>query len=150
MSSIGLATTLQARGFLLRVEAGSLRVTPKSALTSADREVIRAHLPALIACLSPQGVTGARSDLNHEHAVVEACELWDAQEAVRLMTNADAVVNRLGVDGRSPEISQAAVRVVAAYAIRDLETLRFACSEMEVAARRSAGPLTVENHDHGG
>lgn len=119
MSASTLVAALRARGFSLRVDAGSLRVTPKSSLTPSDRIAIRAELPALIKDLSPG-------------------EPWDQTEANRLMVAADSLVERLEVEGRHPEIDSAASMVRSANAARDLETVRLACSEFEAVVRAVA------------
>jgi hypothetical protein len=46
MNPAVLVADLRGRGFALTVAAGSLRVSPASTLTPADREAIRADLPA--------------------------------------------------------------------------------------------------------
>jgi hypothetical protein len=119
MTPSALVGSLRARGFTLTVVSGSLRVAPASALTAGDREAIRAGLPALIAALAP-------------------AEPWDTKAAVRLMESADGLVERLGVDGTRPEVTAAAAMVTSACAARDMETLRFACREFEIAVRQVA------------
>jgi len=94
-------------------------VTPKSSLTPDDYDAIRAILPAMIAALS-------RGDS------------WDQAEANRLMIEADALVEHWGVEGQCPEIVNAAAMVVSANATKDMETLRFACSEFELVVRNVA------------
>jgi hypothetical protein len=141
VSTATLVERLRERGFTFAVEGRAVRVRPASALTQGDRAAIRAELPALLAFLAAPGraVAGNLPDSATEHAAELACgELWDPCEAARLMADADAVVERLGVDGRHPEITQAAARVVAAHATRDLETVRFACSEFVAVVRTLA------------
>src|SRR5262249_6429101 len=105
-----------------------------SKLTPADREALRAHLPALFAELAAgQGGTPTGPS-------------WDGAEAVRLMARADGLVERLGIDGRHPDVAAAASMVVSAHATRDLETVRFAVGEFTrlvwaiAAAGTEAGP----------
>ena len=114
-----LITHLRARGFTLTIVAGSLRVRPASTLTQDDRDAIRGGLPALIAALT-------------------VGEPWDGREAIRLMSDADALVEQLGMSGRHPAIQNAAAVVSSAYATRDLETVRFACSAFAVTVRELA------------
>jgi hypothetical protein len=111
-----LIASLRARGFRLAVVDGSLRVSPASALTPRDREAIRATLPAVLTTLG-------------------VIEPWDGETALRLMEEADARLERSGVDGNRPEIAAAAAVVVSAHATRDMETLRFALSEFLHAVR---------------
>ncbi len=119
MTASALITSLRARGFRLAVVNGSLRVSPASAITSGDREAIRAVLPALLATLCD-------------------VEPWDGETARRLMESADALVGRLGVDGTRPEIADAVAVVVSAHATKDMETLRLAVTEFAVVVRRFA------------
>ena len=66
---------------------------------------------------------------------------WNSEEASRLMSDADTLVERLGANGTNPEVRAVAALVASAYATRDVETLRFACAEFQAAVRRlSAGP----------
>ena len=139
MSTAALVERLRARGFTFVVEDRAVRIRPASALTAADRQAIQADLPALVALLAQTDGAGGHSDSTTEHVVAVASrEPWDAREAARLMAAADAVVERLGVDGRSPEISQAAARVLSALATQDLESVRIACGEFEIAVRAEA------------
>src|SRR5262245_16678586 len=102
-----LLADLARRGFTVRAVAGSISVIPASRLTPGDREAIRERRAELLAILSP-------------------AEPWDQKTAIRLMSDADDLVGRLGVDGRHPEITDAAAVVTSALATRDLETVRFA------------------------
>ena len=54
------------------------------------------------------------------------------------MESADALVERLGVNGSRPEVTAAAAMVVSAHATRDMETLRFAVAEFTAIVRRLA------------
>lgn len=56
---------------------------------------------------------------------------WDQREALRLIEDADALVERFGVSGTISEVRAAAGAVSSAFATRDLETLRRACAEFE-------------------
>ena len=114
-----LLSNLARRGFTLRAASGRLSVSPATALTAADREAIRERRNELLAIVS-QG------------------EAWNPQVAIRLMDDADALVERLGVDGRDPTITGAAALVCSAYALRDMETVRFACRDLEVVVRKLA------------
>ena len=66
---------------------------------------------------------------------------WNPDEAVRLMTATDALVERSGTSGTDPAVRAAAALVASAYKLRDMETLQFARAEFEAAVRgRSVGP----------
>jgi hypothetical protein len=107
------------RGFAFRAVADRLRISPASALTTADREVIRERRTELLAILTPAAT-------------------WNQEEAIRLMHEADSLVEQLGVSGRHPAVADAAAMVVSAFATRDMETVRFAVSEFAVVVRRVA------------
>jgi len=125
MNPAALVVDLRSRGFTLLVADGSLRVSPASALTSSARVAIRADLPALITHRAPG-------------------EVWDQGEAIRLMYDADTLVDQLEVDGTLPDVAAAASVVAGAFATLDIETVRFAvgeftvlvCSLWSAAARR--------------
>jgi hypothetical protein len=119
MTPPALLTDLAARGFTVRAILGSISVTPASALRQEDRDAIRASRAGLLAILSP-------------------AEPWDSATAIRLTEAADALVGRLGVDGRHPDVQAAAGVVVSALAARDLETVRFAVAEFVAAVRAAA------------
>jgi hypothetical protein len=51
------------------------------------------------------------------------------------MSDADSLVERLGIGGRHPAVRDAAAMVTSAHATRDMETLRFAVSEFTVVVR---------------
>jgi hypothetical protein len=116
MTAPAILVDFARRGFTLRAVAGRLSVSPASALTSTDRDTIRRRRNELLSILAPG-------------------EPWDQQAAIRLMLDADALVERLGVDGRHPAISDTAAAVASAYRMRDLETLRFAVAEFEATVR---------------
>ena len=65
-------------------------------------------------------------------------EPWDEREARVLVGACRASVIRLGVDTEDPELAAAAAVVTSAMATRDMETVRFACSEFAVAIREVA------------
>jgi len=54
------------------------------------------------------------------------------------MADADALVERSGVDGRAPTIRDAAAVVFSAYLTRDMETLRYALAEFALVVRQLA------------
>src|SRR5262245_34205532 len=56
-------------------------------------------------------------------------EPWNPAEACRLTAEVNALVGDLGLDGRDPEVADAAAVVASAYRTRDMETVRFACGE---------------------
>ncbi len=119
MTPPALLSGLRRRGFTVRVIDGSISVIPASRLSSADRQAIRECRDNLLAILTP----GAP---------------WDTATALRLMNAADALVERLGVDGRHPKVAAAAAVVTSAHATRDMETLRFAVAEFTAVVRRIA------------
>jgi hypothetical protein len=119
MTPPGLLADLAARGFTVRAVLGSISVAPASALRPEDRDALRASRAGLLAILSP-------------------AEPWDSATAIRLTAAADALVGRLGVDGRHPDVADAASMVASAFATCDWETVRFAVGEFVVAARAAA------------
>jgi hypothetical protein len=116
MTAPALLTEFARRGLTLRAVAGRLSVSPATALTVNDREVIREHRDELLAVLSP-------------------VEPWNLAMAIRLMHDADALVEQLGVSGRHPAIADAAAMVTSAHATRDMETIRFAVAEFALFVR---------------
>ena len=66
-------------------------------------------------------------------------EPWNGMKAVRLMSDLDDLVERLGVQGDDPSLREPALMVMSAYKTRDMETVRFACSEFEAQVRTLAG-----------
>ena len=121
MSASELVDALRARGVTLSVANGRLEVRPASALTDPDRALIRVHVTDLLAALNP--TTG---------------EPWNAAVARRLMYDADTLVGQLGVDGRHPEVTNAAARAVNVSATRDLPALRLAVARFGAIVRRIA------------
>jgi hypothetical protein len=71
-------------------------------------------------------------------AALSSGRSWDTAVAIRLMNDADALVERLGVDGNHPEVTAVAEAVVRAHATRNMGTLRFAVAEFGVVVRRLA------------
>ena len=136
------------RGFTLRVVAGGLSVAPAAALTLDDRAAIRARRDELLALLS---VPDGRPT---DGPATRPGEPWNVRVALKLMADADGLVERLGVDGRHPVIVDAAALVVSAYQTHDLETVRFAVTEFVVAvrerARRAAERTSAEVSPHAG
>jgi hypothetical protein len=127
MNAATLIHDLRSRGFSLAAVKGSLQVRPAANLTPADRAAIRAQLAELLAEVTP-GCTFPLMRLSGRVA-------WDQGEALRLLFEADELVERLGVSGRHPEIAAAAAVVDSALATRDLETVRFAVAEFAAAVR---------------
>jgi hypothetical protein len=107
------------RGFTLRAVAGRLAVSPAAGLTANDRDTLREHRLKLLAFLSP-------------------AEPWNQEVAVRLIYDADTLVEQSGVSGRHPAVVEAAAMVTSAFALRDLETLRLAVAEFAVLIRQLA------------
>lgn len=125
MTPTALLTDLRTRGFTLAVTGGALAVRPASALTPADRAAIARHLPAVVAALA----SGNRPPVAE----------WDDRDAVRLLADADRLVERLGVNGTHPDVAGAAEVVCAAYAARDADALWPAVAAFERVVRRLAG-----------
>jgi hypothetical protein len=133
-------------GHYRRASQSARLLRPASALTSKDREEIRANLPALLALLAQPAKTVERYVPAAEKAVkVAGGEPWELREVVQMMADVDTIVGRLGVDGRDPEIMEAVARVVAAFEMRDQETVRFACSEMVAVAHRLVAQVRIQN-----
>jgi hypothetical protein len=65
-------------------------------------------------------------------------EVWDEYQAGQLIEGVEALVAGLDVGDR-PELRDAAVMVAAARGTRDMETVRFACSEVVAVARGLSG-----------
>ena len=119
MTAPALLAGLSNRGFTLRAVSGRLAVSPATSLTAADRDAIYERRNELLAILSPG-------------------EPWNPGVAIRLMHDADTLVEEMGVSGRHPAIADAAATVTSAFATRDMETLRFAMSEFVSVVRRVA------------
>jgi hypothetical protein len=119
-TSSTLLSDLTRRGFTVRAAGESIAVAPASELTPDDRQSIREHRAELLALLS-------------------LAEPWNADTAIRLMSEADALVERLHVDGQHPAIMAAAAMVTSAHATHDLETVRFAVVEFITLVRQLAG-----------
>jgi hypothetical protein len=119
LTPAALLADLLRRGFTVRILAGAISVAPASALTREDRDAIRGFRSGLLAILSPG-------------------EPWDTAAALAPMEAADALVERLGVDGRHPSVARAAAKVCGAYAAGSIEALRYACREFEAVVRRLA------------
>src|SRR5437016_402123 len=112
----GLLSAFARRGFAIRSVGGRLGISPASALTHADRAILRERRDALLAALT-------------------LGEPWDQREALRLMEEADALVQRLAVNGGNLAVVDAAAMVASAFATRDMETVRFACTEFAATVR---------------
>jgi hypothetical protein len=123
---------LAGRGIVVSVSpTGRLQVQPASLLTADEREWCRAQAGAILAHLAPRVVPTGNPTLTGN-------EPWDRQIALGLLADADALIERLGVDGRHPTVRDAAAMVASAFATRDLETVRFAVSEFAALVRRLA------------
>ncbi|VTS01848.1 unnamed protein product [Gemmata massiliana] len=129
MSATDLLVTLRRRGLALSVVAGKLVVQPATALAPADREDIRAHLPALVAILTVEREQFDRPE-------PEAGAAWDQHAAHRLMFEADALVEALGVNGRCPEIDTAAEAVYRAHVAHDPRAFRNAIERFVTTVHR--------------
>jgi hypothetical protein len=102
MNASVLVEALSRRGISLALVAGRLEVRPASSLTHRDRAGIRAHLPDIVAALTPPVVPTRPSEPIPRSP---AGEPWDQREALRLMSDADALAKRLGVDGNPPTVA---------------------------------------------
>jgi hypothetical protein len=100
-----------------------LTVRPSSALTPGDRAAIVRHLPGLVAAVA---------------AGVRPAGACDAAAAVRLLTEADTLVERLGVSGTHPAVAAAAGMVCRAYAAGDPAAVRCVVAEFERVVRAVA------------
>jgi len=119
LTAPALLADFTRRGFTFRPVAGRLSVSPATALTAGDREAIRERRDELLAVLSP-------------------AEPWNLATAIRLMHDADTMVEQLGVSGRHPAVADLAAMVVSAFATRDMETVRFAVTEFTTLIGRLA------------
>lgn len=124
------------RGIAVTVSpSGTLQVRPASALAPEDREWLGTNAGAILVHLEA-AVAPTRT------ATLSGREPWDVRVALKLTTDADALVAQLGVDGRHPTVVDAAATVVSAYETHDLETIRFAVAEFVVAVRERARRTT--------
>ena len=123
---------LAAQGIAVTVSASrTLQVRPGSQLDEVDREWLRAHAGAILAHLGDAFGVSINGTLSGN-------EPWDGRVALKLIDEADVTVERSGVDGRHPAVKDAAAMVTSAFATRDLETLRFAVSELTLVVRQLA------------
>ena len=123
---------LAARGITVAASPSrTLQARPGSLLTDDDRARLRECAGAILAHLGTP-VTNAGT------ITLSGNEPWNSGVALKLMEEADALVERFGVDGRHPDVQLAAALVCSARAAKDMETLRLACREFEVALRRLA------------
>ena len=120
---------LQGRGFSLAVVAGSLQVHPASRLTVEDRDLLRSHAAAILEHLN-------RTPTDTVPSPMSGPEPWDTRVALRLMEEADGLVERLGVNGQHPAVADAAAMVERSHATRDLGTLRSAVAQFTALVHR--------------
>ncbi len=102
-------------------------------------EIVRAALARSVKETEERGISPApapTTDPLTPFATFAPPTAWDQRQANRLMQDADALVEHLGVDGRDPEVKSAAAMVESANATRDMETLLYALAEFDVAVRR--------------
>jgi len=104
------------RGIRLWLENGSIRYWSPSALDPSIRQELAANKSAVIAYLGH----------------------WSRPEAARLVAEADALVARLGVDGRDARVWAAAEAVTRATTAGDMVQLRLRVAEFEGLVRRLA------------
>jgi hypothetical protein len=145
MTAPVLLSDLVRRGFTLRAVAGRLAVSPATALTASDREAIRERREELLTTLSLSDCQVAyvsscpQSDRSTgDGSPKRVGEAWNRKLAIRLMYDADTLVERSEVSGRHPAVADAAAMVASAFASRDMETLRFALAEFAVLIRQLA------------
>ena len=136
MTAPALLADLDKRGFALRAVEGRLSVSPANELTTSDRDLIREHRDELLAIL-PVPVN-SRTD--------RQVERWNEEVALRLMNNADALVEQLGISGHHPKVAGAAAMVVSAFTFQDLETVRLAVTEFTIVVRKVASEPLLETH----
>jgi hypothetical protein len=105
-----------ALGYRLRADGGNLRYTPAGLLPDDLRAALLEHKADLLAYLSA----------------------WNPAEAIRLECDADELIEKLGVDGRDPEIADAARRAIEAHHRHDMAGVRAAVAEVVTATRRLA------------
>lgn len=122
---------------------GTLQARPASLLTTEERAWLGANAGAILAHL--KGAGGADTPV-----VPSAGEPWDRRVAIKLMEDADALVERLGVSGHHPDVRDAAARVASAYAARDLETVRLNVSEFKLLVRDLARALKTKHVPNAG
>jgi hypothetical protein len=121
MSPADLVTHAAGRGVRLQAVGGVLRCLSAGPLPDDLRAALATRKAELLAHLSEPRLKGGQP--------------WDRRVALRLMEAADALVERLGVDGRHPAVAGAAAMITSAYVTRDVKTVRFACAEFEAVVR---------------
>jgi len=131
VSTTEIIHALRCRGITLLAVEGKLVVRPATGLTSDDRDAIRSNVPELVAALA------AERQLASQVEVEVGSESWDQSAALRMLFDADTLVEQLEVDGRHPEIAAAAARVSDAFVAHDMPALRRALGEFETAVRRA-------------
>jgi len=119
MTAPALLAGFLQRGFMLRAAVDRLFVSPASALTADDRKTIFEHRNEMLALLSP-------------------CEAWNHEGAIELIHDVDCVVGACGISARDPLLSDAIAMVIDAYETRDMETLRFAVTELRLFIQQIA------------
>ena len=124
MSPAALIALAAGRGVRLQVVGGALRCVSAGPLPDDLRDLLAARKQELLVHLGGRSITRGQT--------------WAQGEANRLMEAADALVERLGTDGRLPAVQAAAAMVVSALAARDMETVRFAAGEFAAAVRAAA------------
>jgi hypothetical protein len=137
VSPTDLIQQAASRGVHLRAAGSVLRCLSAGPLPADLRDLLSAHKAELLAHLSDP--PRPRS------------EPWDRRTAQRLMGAADELVEHLGVDGRRPEVVEAAAMVTSAYAMRDLQALRHAVAAFTaLVAALAAGQVCQRFTNLGG
>ena len=116
---------------VLTCRGSRLKFSGPAAAVAELKPLLLEHKWALLALLSSP-------DASARPLPPAGNESWDQREALRLMAEADALVERLGVDGLHPVVADAATVVGSAFAARDLATVRFACSQFAAMVRELA------------
>ncbi len=132
MNAVALLNALRHREIAVSIVGGQLVVRPAAKLTSDDREAIRCHLPELITTLTKE------SKLPTDLMSSSVPDSWDQQAAIRMMFDADTLVESLGVDGRHPAITATVAQVSRAHAAQNMGALRFALGEFTTLVRKLA------------
>src|SRR5262245_60853616 len=136
MSPTDLITLARDRGITLWVDGGTrLRYRTRAGMLAGEiREQLASNRQAVIDALTGR----VRPSPPSPPSPPQHPGMWDATEAIRLETEADGVVEQLGVPGSHPDIQAAVERVTRAHYASDLDGVRTACAEVVAAAKRLA------------
>jgi hypothetical protein len=118
-NTLRVLADLADRRFRVRAVAGSVRVSPASALTDADRQAIRQNRGGLLGLLAETDV-------------------WDLPAVIGWVCDADELVERLGVRRTHPEVLALARTAVAVQRLENMTAMRSALAEFTALVRRLA------------